>query len=166
MSDYLYGLDLSLASTGVAIFDLNTYQPIHITSIQTSPKESRGNRLMHIANEFNKLRKEYPPTEIAYEEVHIRFKEATRALYMVHGVVQIVFRNDEIEPVGFAASTIKKTITGSGKAEKSKVLEAIQLNFPDLDFSNNGKDSDVSDAVGVAVAYLIKHRRLEWNIPA
>ena len=33
---YLWAFDLSMDNTGIAIFDLHTYKPLHITSIKTN----------------------------------------------------------------------------------------------------------------------------------
>lgn len=33
---YLWAFDLSMDNTGIAIFDLNTYEPIYITSIKNN----------------------------------------------------------------------------------------------------------------------------------
>ena len=53
---------------------------------------------------------------------------------------------DEIYPV-----TIKKTIAGSGKADKTQVANALKKYVGDLSYKND----DESDATAVAVAFLI-----------
>ena len=58
---------------------------------------------------------------------------------------------DEIFPV-----TIKKILTGNGKAEKQDVAKALHLYFTDIDYKND----DESDAAAVAIAWLINHKQI------
>ena len=58
---------------------------------------------------------------------------------------------DEIFPV-----TIKKILTGHGKAEKQDVAKALHLYLPDIDYKND----DESDAAAVAIAWLINHKQI------
>lgn len=60
---------------------------------------------------------------------------------------------EEIYPV-----TVKKLVTGSGKADKAAVAAAVHKIFPDLEFKND----DESDAAAVAAAFMIN----EGLIPA
>ena len=59
---------------------------------------------------------------------------------------------DEIYPV-----TIKKLLTGNGKAEKQAVADALSLYLKGVTYKND----DESDAAAVAVAWLINHGQLK-----
>lgn len=61
---------------------------------------------------------------------------------------------DEIYPV-----TIKKQLTGNHKASKEEVAEAVRRYVGDMDFKND----DESDAVAVALAWLIKNDYIEFK---
>lgn len=54
-------------------------------------------------------------------------------------------------------TTIKKLITGSGKAEKDQVAECLKLYVGDIQYSND----DESDATAVAVAWLINNGEIK-----
>lgn len=62
---------------------------------------------------------------------------------------------DEIFPV-----SIKKLLTGNGKAEKQEVANALNQYLGIIDYRND----DESDAAAVAIAWLINHKQIPQNI--
>ena len=60
----------------------------------------------------------------------------------------------------FYPTTIKKTLTGSGKAEKSQVADALKEYLG----QQNYKNDDESDAAAVAVVWLIHHNQIKQII--
>lgn len=62
---------------------------------------------------------------------------------------------EEIFPV-----SIKKIITGNGKADKKDVAQALKLYLKDVDYRND----DESDAAAVAIAWLINHKQIQQII--
>lgn len=160
---YLYALDLSLESTGVVIFNLDTYEAVAKRSIRTNPDETDGERLATIVSGLRQYAKDYPVSVVVMERAFVSraFNKSTEQLFRVHGVINYLFY--KYPQIYYAPSTIKKTITGNGKATKEAVLKAIQAAYPDEDFKDNGKDSDVSDAYAVGLTYLIKECKMPWT---
>lgn len=154
---YLYGLDLSMANTGIAIFDIDTYEPIVITSIATKDKDEHGDRL-HTQREYMKdLISKYPPYEVAIEKGFTMHNTSTQVIYRVHGVAQELFH--EYPQTYYAPTTVKKLITGNGKANKDIVQKYILKEYPYIEFEN----TDESDAVAIGLSHLIKKHKLKWN---
>ena len=60
----------------------------------------------------------------------------------------------------FYPTTIKKTLTGNGKAEKSQVADALKEYLG----QQNYKNDDESDAAAVAVVWLIHHNQIKQII--
>ena len=61
-------------------------------------------------------------------------------------------------------TTVKKTVTGSGKAEKSEVAEAVRRMLrlpPDYPFA---KGYDDSDACAVILAYLLRENLIDGGV--
>lgn len=87
-----------------------------------------------------------------------RFARETQALYKVFGVADLAAWNcnektfDEIAPL-----SIKKLLTGSGKASKSDVAAALQNYVGVRDYACD----DESDAVAVGIAWLMQNNYLE-----
>lgn len=146
-----------MANTGIAIFDTETYKPILITSIKTSDKDTHGYRLHEQRQYAKELINEYPPYEVAIEQSFTRFNTATQVLYRVHGVHNELFY--KYPQFYYAPATIKKTITGNGRANKELVRTKILEKYPNIEFAND----DESDAVGIVITHLIKKHKMKWN---
>lgn len=157
ISKYLYGLDLSMDNTGISIFDIDTYEPIFITSVKTNNKNKHGERL-HTQREYMKrLMEKYPPYEIAIEQGFSRFNKSTQTIYKVHGITNELFH--EYKQFYYTPNQVKKIIGKHGQAKKEVVQANILKKYPNLKFSNN----DESDATAIALTHLIKKHKMEWN---
>lgn len=153
---YIYGLDLSMSNSGIAIFDLNTFKPVLITSISTNAKNEHGKRL-HTQREYTKkIIKKYPPYEVAIERGFSRFNKATQTIFKVHGIYNELFHNQK--QFYYRPNTIKKVVGGHGHATKQKIQAKILRRYPDIKFNND----DESDAFAVAVCHLIKKHDMKW----
>lgn len=151
---YLYAFDLSMSCTGIAIFDLDTYKPVHISSIKTNNKDTYGVRL-HVIREYIKgLIKQYPPYEIAIERGFSRHNTATQVLYRVHGVTNELLK--DYKQYYYAPKTVKSTIV-SGDATKKRIQDYIKKKFPEIEFNNE----DESDAFAVGLTHLKKKYELK-----
>jgi Holliday junction resolvasome RuvABC endonuclease subunit len=147
--EYIFGLDISMSNTGLAIFD-EKMNPVEIISIPTKSGMEHKDRLKTIADRLLEIRKKYPTSLIILESGFSRYAASTQAIYKCHGLIQYIFC--DAEQVLLAPSSIKKLITGSGKADKHQVQEKILKKFPKLQFKNE----DESDAVGACVAYFVQ----------
>ena len=147
MSNYIYGLDLSLSNTGVTIFDGET--PVFVGSIPTNPKDEHGKRLKEIYSFLSLLKDKYPPSVVCIERGFTRFNKATQALYKVVGCVNLLFC--DIEQIYYSPNEVKATLA-NGKATKEEVASAVEKLFPNCKFRNN----DESDSFAIAITHLIK----------
>lgn len=154
--DYIFALDLSIANTGIAIFDQKA-NLITIQSIKTNPKETHGNRLKQISNTLLELRKKYDTTLVIIERAFSMHNTSTQVLYRVHGVINYLFC--DCEQIYYAPTTIKKTITDQGKSDKNQVQEFIKKIYPNIQFKN----FDESDAVAIGLTYFIKKGVLNYG---
>lgn len=155
MDDFVYAFDLSMASSGVVIFD-NKGNVKHITSIPTKDKDEHGVRLKTIADVILKLRDKYPTKTIIVERGFSRFPLATQAIYKVHGIICYLFA--DCEQIYYPPKKVKEVIV-SGKATKKQVQEKINKIYIDIDFKNE----DESDAFAVGLTYFIKNNIIDWN---
>jgi crossover junction endodeoxyribonuclease RuvC len=146
---YIWGLDLSLSNSGIAIFDEQGI-PVCVFSIKTNSKEEHKFRLKQIGKTLLKYKKKYPPKEMIIENAFTRFNKATQALYRVRGLVEYLFW--DISMTFLAPTTIKKIITGSGKGEKTDIENSIRKLYPEIQFKNN----DESDALAAGTTYFMR----------
>lgn len=155
---YLMALDLSLANTGVAIFNLNTLACEYVGSIKPPSNKTTGEKLYFIAKRLIELQNEYKLRVVVLERGFHRFYNATATLYRVHGVANMVLR--KYKQVYYPPKTIKAEIV-KGNASKIQVRKAIEKKFPDVKFANE----DESDAFAIGLCYLIKNNKIQWEKP-
>ncbi len=148
---YIYSFDISLANMGVAIFNENE-NVIFIGSISTTSKDETKDRLVKIANYVLDLRSKYKPDLVILENCFTRFNKATQQIYRVHGLIQYLFA--ENNQIYIAPASVKKSVTGNGRASKEEVQMSILKKLPNLVFENE----DQSDAVGIGLAYLCRKK--------
>jgi len=145
--EYIYGLDLSMACTGISIFDTNG-NPIKTCSIATKDKNNHGERLKIIADFMLDLKSQYPPKKIIMERAFSQFNTATAVIYRVHGLVNYLFW--DVPQIYYTPKTIKAGIL-SGKATKKQIREKIESCYPEMEFNNE----DESDSFSVIWYYFI-----------
>ena len=81
-----------------------------------------------------------------------RFPHETQALFKVVGVADLAaWKAYGTEFVEIAPTTVKKLLTGSGKANKDEVAAALEKYIGEQQFEAD----DESDAVAVGIAWLI-----------
>ena len=145
---FLYSFDISLASTGAAIFTKEGL-PVEIFSIPTSNRLETKDRLKIIADTLLDYRKKYETDFIVLESGFSRFAASTQQLFRVHGIVNYLF--SDCAQIYYPSSTVKKIICGNGRADKKDVEKTVLKQWPNLTFSCN----DESDACGIALCHLV-----------
>lgn len=130
-------------------------QPHLITAghVKTNAKKSHGYRLKQIQEMLTKLRREHGFKVIIRERGFSRFPTVTQALFKVVGVCDVVFNGFDI--VEIPPTTVKKLVTGSGKADKKNVEQAVRRVLK-LGLDTKFATDDESDAAAVCLAYLIR----------
>jgi len=145
--EYILALDMSLSSSGVAIFSQDGKLQKLIT-IETDAKSETQIRLKKIGRELEKLRKEYKPRTVVSEHGFYRFHKSTSLLYMVHGISQYIFADTEI--IYYYPMTIRKILCGKGNVDKEYVRDFINKKYPKIKFKNY----DESDATAIGLSYF------------
>lgn len=147
---YIYGLDLSLNSTGVAIFT-NDGKYITCMTIDTNNLKETKLKLKKIGKELTSISKKYEPSRIIIEQGFTLFNASTQAIFRVHGVVNYIFY--KYEQIYMPASSIKKIVGGKGNMSKEEIKNIILDKYPETKFRNY----DESDAFSICMAYFIKN---------
>jgi len=98
------------------------------------------------------------PSVMALEELYSHYDRPRTAILMGHarGVICLAAAQAEIEVVPYPATQIKRILSGSGRAPKSQMQRAIQL---ELGLSQLPDPPDVADALAVALChYYLKEK--------
>lgn len=170
---FLYGLDISLHNTGVAIYDLETREFIHIDSFNTenikATKEYKGLdvsalKIHKIREWFENLTKEFPPYYIAIEQMVKVEREYGVNINEIKGIAKATGVVQEVvwyKPQTFYYPSEVKSAIIKGNASKDVVQREILKRYPNLVFNN----FDESDACAVALTKLIEVGIVEWEKP-
>lgn len=170
---YLYGLDISLKNTGIAIFDLEKKEFVFIGSFNTenirNTKEYKGKELtalkLHKLGEwFDNLVEQYPPYYVAIEQMVKVERQYGVNINEIKGIAKatgIIQERVWGIPQGFWYPSEVKLAIIKGNASKEVVQSEILRRFPDLVFAN----LDESDACAVALTQLIDVGIIEWDKP-
>lgn len=147
MKTHVYALDLSLNSTGIAIFT-NKGALVEYTSVDTTKESTISKKLVKIANQYKIFMKKYPVNKIIIEQGFTRYNISTQMIFRCVGVTNYIF--SDYEQISIPASTVKKIITGKGNATKDEVKDSILKIYPNIKCRN----FDESDAISVGIAYF------------
>lgn len=157
----LLAMDLSLSCPAFAVLEVSegVAEVVHLSHIKTDSKKRIGYRLFQIYNHLQSVYDEHGDiTEVVREKGFSRFPAVTQTLFKVVGISDICsFRNnvDVIHEV--APTTVKKAITGSGRATKDDVADGLSIYIgTDINF----KTDDESDAIAVGITHLLKKKAL------
>lgn len=149
MLKYIWAFDLSMSNSGIAIFTEGG-MPICIFSISTSPKSEHKDRLKAIGDKLLSMKEIYPPKIALFEKGFSRFNVSTQTIFMVQGLVQYLF--SECEQRFYPPSTVKKLVTGDGRADKQLVKVMVESRFGNIHIENY----DQSDSLAVGVCYFLE----------
>lgn len=152
-------MDLSLSQPGFAILaitDEDTPILLEKSYVKTRQAAKHGEKLSQIQTEIRRYFDAYNPEYVVREKSFSRFAASTQAIYKVNGVCDLTayeYGHKAIDEI--AATSVKKLVTGNGKASKdcvmASVIERMQIEQADY-FAND----DESDAVAVGLAYYIR----------
>lgn len=150
----ILAFDLSLTNSGWCCGEIinGKLKVIAYGSIGTKrfAKRSTGFRLNYIAAELQKLYKTYKVDRVVKERSFSNGRiTSTQQLFKVNGVYEMITHLADHD--GFtelAPTTVKKQLTGNGKASKEEVAAAVAT-YTGIETKVN----DESDAIAVLISY-------------
>ena len=158
--------DLSFARPGMALLqyhaDTRTVELLRKDIVQnkTQTKKKPHGQIIH---EIGKLFTEYIAPQavkvVVRERGFVMFNAESAALYKTQGALDmILWDRKETFFQEYPPLTIKKAVTGWGKATKEEVAQAIDNYIPE---HANWRSDDESDAVAVGLCWLINNGYIE-----
>ena len=148
------GIDPGLGITGYGLLDYedSSVSLVEAGLIRSDKKLSLEERLMEIATGLEVILKEYQPNAMAIEELYSHYNHPTTAIVMGHvrGVAFLKAAEHAIEVHEFAATRVKKSLTGNGRATKLQVQYMVQSA---LKLSVIPEPADAADALAIAMCH-------------
>ena len=149
----IIGIDPGLGRVGYGIIEIQNEKKIFIDCgvIETNKSKTEEQRLYEIFNDLNSLIDNCKPDIAAVEKFFFYRSSTTISVVQARGVIMMVLASKKIKVSEYAPSQVKLTITGSGKASKKEVIDAVMYN---LNLNYSPKPDDAADALAVALTKL------------
>lgn len=152
----ILGIDPGLNHTGWGIIEKLSYDDIRYIDcgvINSVVSNSLEDKLKFIYAEIVRVIKLYSPIIVAMEEVFINTNpQSSKKLIMARTAAFLACCNNNLHVSEYAPTTVKKNITGNGRASKLQVYTMIQKILRiSIDKDNKNRTYDSIDAIAVAM---------------
>lgn len=126
--------------------------------IRSPNRAPLGTRLAAIHRGVVEVVSSYAPQAMAIEELYSHYERPRTAILMGHarGVICLAASLVDTPIHHYAATHIKKMLTGSGRAPKSQLQFAVCREFG---MAKPPEPPDVADAIAVALCHLYTHNK-------
>ena len=149
----IIGIDPGLGRVGYGIIEIQSEKKKFLDCgvIETNKNKKEEDRLYEIFNDLNTLIDHWKPQIAAVEKFFFYKSSTTVSVIQARGVIMMVLASKKIKVSEYTPSQVKLTITGSGKASKKEVVEAVMYN---LNLNYPPKPDDSADALAIALTKL------------
>ena len=154
IADRILGIDPGLNVTGYGVLDVAD-GGLKLCEGGIVRGQSQGlltQRLVQIHEGVADVIREFRPAVMAIEELYSHYRRPRTAILMGHarGVICLAAAQAGIPVIHYSATQVKRVLTGSGRAPKSQVQQAIQREFG---LSEMPEPPDVADALAIALCH-------------
>jgi len=126
------GIDPGLASTGYGVIRCEGSRIRHLThgSIQTSPREETGRRLLRLHDELLQVIDSYRPDGAGVETVYFS-KNSSSAIPVAQarGVILYTLAERSVPFAEYTPGELKQAIVGRSRAEKVQMQQSLRMLF-------------------------------------
>ncbi|MGA2914985.1 MAG: crossover junction endodeoxyribonuclease RuvC [Sedimentisphaerales bacterium] len=148
----ILGIDPGLQVCGYAVIeaDRNQFKLLEAGVCRTNSKLPIEKRLLQIVQDINSLIEKFRPACVAVEDLYSHYAHPKTAILMGHarGVILAQACKDGTDVKSFAATRIKKSLTGNGRASKLQMQRSIKSL---LGLAKMPEPADVADAIATAI---------------
>lgn len=155
----ILGLDPSLSCTGWGVIRTEGARIVHVANgqIATLPKEQLALRLAALQQGLREVIERYRPERAACEEVFVnKNAQSTLKLAQARGAILATCGMAGLAVNEHAARLVKKSVVGTGGADKVQVQAMLKVLLPGAEISG----ADAADALAVAIADAHLHRAI------
>lgn len=148
------GLDPGLNITGYGLIEASPAGPKMIEAgvIRGRQRDSLTARLVEIHSGLTETIAALRPSIVALEQLYSHYQRPRTAILMGHarGVICLAAAQAGLEVKSYASTQVKKVLTGNGRAPKSQMQRAIQVELSLVDLP---EPPDVADALAIALCH-------------
>lgn len=151
------GLDPGLCNLGWGMVDWDGARLAFVAcgTIKTCPSEPMAGRLASLFAGLEEVLRLWTPAEAAVEETFVNGNaRSALKLGQARGIALLVPARMGLSVAEYAPNSVKKTVTGSGHADKTQIRAMIRYLLPEAAPGT----ADAADALAVAITHA-HHRR-------
>lgn len=149
------GLDPGLSITGYGVIRSRRGKPALVEAgvIRIARTQTLAQRLKELYEGIVEVLDSYEFSAVAIEQLYSHYERPRTAILMGHarGVLCLAAANAGLMVHSYEPTRVKKTLTGNGRAPKSQMQSAIQLQ---LGLSEPPDPPDVADALAIALCHV------------
>lgn len=149
------GIDPALGTTGYGLLSWTSarVEVVDAGIVRCRRDRPLEDRLKELHEGIEEIVQEFSPDDFAIEELYSHYDRPTTAILMGHarGVILLAARQSGLAVSSYAATKIKKTLTGNGRASKAQMQLAVQHQ---LGLASIPEPSDVADALAIAITHI------------
>ena len=156
------GIDPGLQVTGYAVLEGRRGAPVVVEAGVIRTAEGRATtdlapRLRVLYDGIVEVIDQFHPTKMAVEQLYAHYNHPRTAILMAHarGVIFLAAAQRGLTVCSYNATSIKKTVTGSGRASKEQIQSAVQR---ELGLAQKPEPPDVADALAAALCQFYLER--------
>ncbi len=149
----IMGVDPGFARVGWAIIEhkASRIMPKAYGCIETEKTETLQNRLMIMHSAIQTLIKRFSPDCMSVEELYFATNAKTAInVGQARGVILLAAAQRNVPVVSYSPLTVKRTICGDGKADKSQIGRMVTKI---LKLKEIPKPDDTADALAIALTH-------------
>ena len=168
MEAVICGIDPGLRITGYAVLRVEGDQRSILDAgvCRFDEKLPLAERLCEVDRDIAAILSEHHPSCVAVEDLYAHYKHPRTAILMGHarGVILLAASRLGIEVRNYAATRVKRHLTGNGRATKAQMQRAIRTT---LGLRDIPEPADVADALAIALccaADVAKSERVEMSV--
>ena len=153
----IIGLDPGLCNLGWGVVDWDGARLAYVAcgTIKTDTADPMGERLSTLFSGLEAVIREWAPGEAAVEETFVNSNaRAALKLGQARGIALMAPARLGLSVAEYAPNSVKKTVTGTGHAEKTQIRAMIRYLLPKA----SPQTADAADALAVAITHA-HHRR-------
>ncbi len=155
MCPIVLGIDPGVLRTGYAVvqYDKKDPQLREAGVLSTKDADLLQLRLKSIYDSIQEVIDEFHPDMVAVENLYSHYSHPQTAVIMGHarGIIFLCAAHHNLPVICYAATRIKKSITGNGRASKMQVQRSIKSI---MKLETLPEPADVADAIAVALCHI------------
>ncbi|MTH98052.1 crossover junction endodeoxyribonuclease RuvC [Roseibium sp. RKSG952] len=152
----ILGIDPGLRRTGWGVIDVTGNRLAFVASgtVSSDNKRDLAERLVQLHDGLGKVMDLHGPQEAAVEQTFVnKDAGATLKLGQARGIALLVPALSGLAVAEYAPNLVKKTVVGTGHAEKDQIRAMVKVLLPLAKFDSD----DAADALAIAICHA-QHR--------